>query len=65
MNGGFKRKCSVSWVKHFRNIEVPEKLKGREWIIGTEQDSRDKWRERLDNHTKNAEYEITHVKVES
>lgn len=57
-DGGFKRKYYGIEFKWFKNIKVPEKLKGRDWVIGTEQDFRDKWRERLDNHTKNATYEI-------
>lgn len=60
-DGGFKRKYYGLKTKYFKSINVPEKLKGKDWIIGIERDFSDKWRERLDNHTKNAEYEIIKI----
>ena len=48
--------------KAFKKIKVPNSLKGNDWILGDVMDFRNEWRKKLDEHTKNAEYDI--IKLE-
>jgi len=57
-NGEWAHKYNGCSRKRYKVLNVPRGLLGMDWIIGTTKDNREAWRKKLDDHTKNADYEI-------
>ena len=65
INGGWRQKYTNSRFKFFKCVITPRKLEGKDWITGSVTDNREAWRNKLDEITQSAEYDIVRIQKDT